>query len=250
VQQRKSILLILLLSGFLINCDRNLASPASQVTPAKNEHFEFVLHDDLSIAIISDIMKELENNFSRITTAMQITAMPKVRVQIWGDESHYLEDQERIAGRRYPGSTGYVSGLNGLCLLYRTNSPQTAIHEFVHVVSLNVNSTIGNNPRWLWEAVAVYYANDFTDPGTLSYIKAGDYPTIAELNADFNTGNHKIYQLGYSLVEYIISRWGEAVVVNLIKSNGNIKMSIDVTTTEFESGWRSFIENKYLDTGI
>ncbi|HPG38185.1 MAG TPA: hypothetical protein PLP19_05715 [bacterium] len=249
MQQCKFIFIILLLSGFFINCGRNLASPENQVTPTKNDHFEFVLYDELSTAITSDIIKELENNFSRITTAMQITVMPKVKVQIWGDESHYLEDQERIAGRRYPGSTGYVSGLDGMCLLFRNNSPQAAVHEFANVVSLNVNSSIGNNPRWLWEAVAVYYANDFTDPGVLSYIKAGDYPTIAELNADFNSGNHKIYQLGYSLVEYIISRWGEAAIVNLIKSNGNIKTSLHITTTEFESGWRSFIENKYLDAG-
>ena len=41
-------------------------------------------------------------------------------------------------------------------------------HEFAHCVSLKINPAIGNNPRWLWQAVALYEANLPWDPSMLS----------------------------------------------------------------------------------
>jgi len=40
------------------------------------------------------------------------------------------------------------------------------VHGFCHAVSLYVSPTFGNNPRWLWEAVALYENAEFVDPRT------------------------------------------------------------------------------------
>jgi len=45
------------------------------------------------------------------------------------------------------------------------NSAQrAAVHEIVHVATLNFNPNIGDNPRWLWESVPLYLAGEFVDP--------------------------------------------------------------------------------------
>ena len=112
---------------------------------------------------------------------------------------------------------------------------------------MQVNSTISNNPRWLWEAVALYESNDFVNPNTLSYMVSGDYPTLDELNTDYNSSNHSIYQVGYVLLEYIVVTWGMDTVKDLIQNNGDLTDSLGLTTREFESGWYQFVEEKYLN---
>ena len=37
------------------------------------------------------------------------------------------------------------------------------VHEFAHCVSLQVNPRIANNPRWLWESVAIYESRQSVD---------------------------------------------------------------------------------------
>jgi hypothetical protein len=111
---------------------------------------------------------------------------------------------------------------------------------------MQVNSSIPNNPRWLWEAVAVYENNEFVDPRTLSYMVSGNYPTLEELNSDYNSGNHYIYSVGYILLEYINETWGMDKVIELIQTNGNIPLTLGIAVEGFESGWYLFIEEKYL----
>ena len=62
-----------------------------------------------------------------------------------------------------PGSPGW-----GPVDLVATN----VVHELAHCVSLRVNPRIGNNPRWLWESVAVYEAGQQVDLRTVPYMAA------------------------------------------------------------------------------
>ena len=95
--------------------------------------------------------------------------------------------------------------------------------------------------------MALYESNDFINPGTLPYMVSGDYPTLSELNTDYNSSNHQIYSVGYVLLEYIIQNWGMDEVIDLIKTNGNLQSVLGVSVSEFEYGWYRFIEEKYLD---
>ena len=56
-----------------------------------------------------------------------------------------------------PGATGYVTGREQARILF-TSAAETesvAVHEFAHIVSLFVVPNFANNPRWLWESVAI-----------------------------------------------------------------------------------------------
>jgi hypothetical protein len=112
---------------------------------------------------------------------------------------------------------------------------------------MQINSTIPNNPRWLWEAVALYENDEFVNPRSLPYMVSGNYPTLDELNSDYNSGNQQIYSVGYVLLEYIVETWGMDEVIELIKSNGHISLVLGRTESEFEYGWYQYVEQTYFN---
>jgi hypothetical protein len=118
------------------------------------------------------------------------------------------------------------------------------VHEFAHIVSMAVNASISNRPRWLWETVAQYESGSFIDPTRLEYMRAGRYPSIADLDAAWNTSS-QVYEVGYVLGEFIVARWGQDGLVRLIRLNGDIPGALGVTTAELESGWHTFLHEKY-----
>lgn len=227
-----------------------LSSCEQSTEPEKNledEQFYYVLYGGISSSTITGISKELENNYSRIITDLQVQSMPKITVKIWEDYDTFLDDMENDIGTRYQGATGYIYGMTEFRLYNTAQISLAAVHEFAHVVSMHVNPSITNNPRWLWEAVALYESQDFIDPSTLSYMVSGNYPTLSELSTDYNSSNHSIYSVGYVLLEYVVQTWGMETVISLIKNNGNITALLGISTKEFESGWYKFVKEKYLN---
>ena len=234
---------IVLSAGLFLTCSDS-TSPDDALS---DENFEFVLYDNLTSDQIEDIAEQLDENFQRIINDLRVQNMPRITIRIWADYEHFLQDMDRDIGMRYTCATGYIFGMTEFRIYYNSQVALAAVHEFAHMVSMQVNSSISNNPRWLWEAVALYESNDFINPGTLPYMVSGDYPTLSELNTDYNSSNHQIYSVGYVLLEYIIQNWGMDEVIDLIKTNGNLQSVLGISVSEFEYGWYRFIEEKYLD---
>jgi hypothetical protein len=46
--------------------------------------------------------------------------------------------------------------------------------------------------------------------------------------------------------EYIISEWGKSGMLELIRRNGNIEYHFKISMSEFEAGWKSFVDAKYF----
>ena len=239
----KLILFLINLLNLFLSCSKSI----SPVEPHSSEYFEYVLYDGLQHSDITQVSMALAENRQRIVGDLQVSQMPQVTVKIWSDYNHFLDDMENDIGIRYAGATGYIYGPTESRLYYNKQVAVAAVHEFAHLVSMQVNPTIPNNPRWLWEAVALYENSEFIHPNNLPYMVSGDYPTLAELNTDYNSSNHNIYQVGYVLLEYIVASWGMDTVIELIQNNGNLSESLGMTNTEFESGWYQFVESKYLN---
>jgi len=229
------------------NCSKETGNNNTYTVTVESERFSYVLYYGLSQSILEPIQTILDNNYSRVLNDLGVDSIDKVTVKIWNDETAFLDNMESALGIRYPGSGGWVRGAHDIRILYRGNyTGQIVLHEFCHAVSLIVNHQFGNNPRWLWEAVATYEAGEFVDPNSLSYYVVGNFPTVAELNSNFNTSNNKIYHVGYMISEYIIMYWDKNSYVNLIKSNGNILHVLEITNQEFEEGWKDFVTTKYF----
>ena len=221
---------------------------AQNISAGQDSRFNYVLHDTLEQSDIQHLVRALQENYQRIQHHLQVPSLPTITVQIWSDEEAYQDAMAATLGMRFPGSRGYVTGPQELRLLYhrRLSAQEEAVHEFAHVVSLNLNPEFGNNPRWLWEAVALYESGAFRDPLRVDYLRAGELPTIEELNAGFSTGKN-IYDVGYLLIEYFFSNWDSDRYIDLIKANGDIKTVLGISQSKFEDGWHSYLKTKYLN---
>jgi hypothetical protein len=213
--------------------------------PSQGEtaHFIFYADNNFDPFTLQSVKAKLEAEHALIIEHLQPANMTKVKVALWSDAEAFGEAQNN----RFPGSSGYVVSKNEIRILYSgTHTGQIAVHEFVHAVTLFVDDDFANNPRWLWEAIAIYEADDFIEPSTIPYLVNGNFPSLPELNGDFNKGNQQIYQVGYTLGEFIVSRWGYGNLRTLITNHGNIENALGITTADFETQWREFVTTKYL----
>lgn len=219
--------------------------PTVKVTTA---HFQIVA-DRAGSGLLADIAGALESDYPRITSDLRVANLPVTSVYVWQDSTSFYGHMQSTAGTVFQGATGWVPGPHTVSILAAPGSDairaaRAAVHEFAHVVSIAVNSSIGNNPRWLWETVALYENREFIDPATLDYMRAGDYPSLANLDVAYDVSG-RVYQVGYVLGEYIVQRWGLDGLVRLIQRNGDLAAALGVTTAEFESGWHAFLHEKY-----
>jgi len=210
-------------------------------------HFE-VRADRASSDLLTLVAGELEANYDRITSDLRVASLAMTSVWVWQDSDSFYADMG-TRGEVYYGAGGYVVNAHTVSMLVvPAASPaevgREAVHEFAHIVSIAVNGSIANNPRWLWETVAQYESGSYVDPTRIEYMRAGRYPSIADLNAAWNTSS-QVYQVGYVLGEFIVARWGQDGLVRLIRLNGDIPGALGVATAELESGWRAFLHEKY-----
>lgn len=236
---QKACVGLMLLSG--------ITSQALSQNQDAGQRFNIVLHDTLEQADVAHLTRALGENYERVKDAFRVSSLPVVTIQIWSEEGAYQDAMEERLGMRFPGSRGYVTGDRELRLLYhrRLSAQKEAVHEFAHVVSLNLNANFGNNPRWLWEAVAMYAAEEFRHPGDVPELRKGSFPTLQELSTDFNSGR-SIYDVGYVLVEYIETTWDHDRLIALIRANGAIEETLGVSEADFEAGWQQYVQEKYL----
>ncbi|MFC1527526.1 hypothetical protein ACFL5D_02120 [Candidatus Neomarinimicrobiota bacterium] len=239
----KIIYPLLLIIIIIISCNNNVSDYDNGFD---NEHFIYTLYNGLTNSDIIEISIELENNYYRILSDLHVDVMPTIRIKIWSDYSSFEQAMLDDLGQIYNGATGYLYGPEEIRMYLNHNTEMIAVHEFAHTVSMQVNPSIPNNPRWLWEAIACYEGGPFYDPKTNPYLVRGQYPNLAELNIGYNNSNRSIYSVGYVLLEYIIDTWGSNTVIELIKQNGNINTVFGTSVTDFENGWYKFIEEKYL----
>ena len=122
-------------------------------------------------------------------------------------------------------------------LLWNTESPVEVVHEYAHLVSMQVNPTIPNNPRWLWEAIATYEAEQLDHPGTWPSGTLA-FPGFAALN-QFNSPLP--YRWGYLISEAVLERWGDEGCLALIEANGRMLEALNISEPEFGTYLEGFV---------
>ena len=212
--------------------------------------FRYVIYDNLPKSIIPNINKMLKEQKSRLLSDFNLSSMETVTVRIWGNEEAYLSEQQSAIGRRYPGSRGYVTLKKGskpgeLRLLGGgENISNTALHEFVHLVTLEVNPSFANNPRWLWESIAIYKTERQWKYSEQPNLIRGPFEHMAQALMIGETGS--IYEIGYTLGEFIENSWGNQAFSLLIKSNGDFSAVTDKTMDKIFLEWKGFVTRKYF----
>ncbi|MEO8679132.1 MAG: hypothetical protein ABI665_08800 [Vicinamibacterales bacterium] len=248
----KGFVLVAYLACLSMGCSGATATSPSPLSAAFSEslslkvqtaHFQ-VFGGTTPDATLRAAAARLEAEYPRILSELGVASHPTVTVRIWQDTTSYYNELTRYFGTRY-NAIGYITGPTELRLLVGGNLDTSAVHEFVHAVSLDVNPRFSNNPRWLWETVALYENGEFVHPRLLEFLVNGNFPTLQQLDGDVNSDS-PIYQVGYSIGEFIVSRYGRAPFLRLIETGADLRGVLGVSKVEFEAAWQSYVRQRYL----
>ena len=222
----------------------------------KTQHFTFRFSNSIDTATIIELANALERNYLRIGNDLKTEPSDNIETNIYAQRWKYIKATGNWS------ASGNIEGISKLHFVEQawgeSNSKKVAVHEFAHAVTLKllidneaqpINSKdfdkkFSTFPTWLWEAISVYEAEQFVDPKTLPYLSNGQYPSIAELNNRLKGG--KIYSCGYTIIEYILSKYGQDRFINLIKNYGDLKSTFNLSDSQFCKEWYEFVKDKYL----
>jgi hypothetical protein len=231
-----------------------VTSPPAPATPPPvafsshaSAHFTF-RYAPMDAATIEATAAAVEAQHARIVSALGVPGMPAVTVTLYPDVDSLRAGVAPIVGSIPAFASGLVTGPTAIHVL-SPRSPAwvgdaglTAIvHEFAHCASMVLNPSIANNPRWLWESVALYEAGQVLDPRAFPYVTAGPFPTLAQLSRIEDT---RIYDVGGLIGAYVVDRWGEHGMRDLVRTNGGLQ-ALGVDEAAFVRGWHAYARERY-----
>ena len=205
-------------------------------------HFEFWF-SETDNKNVDSLIPYLENNYTKILTDFRLPSLPVTRVKIYPDfKTFHLSINQ-------PGAPEQVMATAFGKDEFRMVSPSKGgeelmkfiSHEFTHCVHLNIDYS-PNNPRWLWEGVAMYESDWFMDPNQIDDIKNKKYPSLKTL------GNGMEYMLGYVIIEAIKDLWSFDTVIELIRRQGNTQQVLNISEEEFQNKVFEQVYKKYVST--
>ena len=238
-------------------------SVEEDVTELKTDHFVLSYH-----GIYKDeaqaIADSLESNSERIRRHLKDPPHDRIRVFIHPTQ----EDFNRGTGLPNSSANGTSRGPNEFHILWTNwfnsvfpdDPAKTAVHEFTHCVQLNIllkdaeakwsdgdkvdfnrafeEKFINEYPQWFWEAICDYEAG-MVNSISVKYAMR-ETPTLRSLN-----DNNQIYNVGYTIIEYVVVKWGDDRLPDLIRTYVDTETVLGVSELDFERGWVEFVTERY-----
>ena len=238
-----------LVVALAVGCGHGSSAP-SAVSPSEalsvrleTAHFR-LLGDRVGDDVLRAVADRLEADLPRVQADLGVASVRTMTVKVWQDQAAWAAEVQRFFGRGID-TMGYVTGPDEVRVLAGSPVVRNAAHEMAHCVSLYVNPTFGNNPRWLWESVALFENRELVDPRSLGYMVAGRPPTLQQLDADV-TVSRQVYDVGFLIGEFVTARAGQTGLVALVRSSGDTAAVLGLSTPEFEAAWYAFVRERYL----
>jgi hypothetical protein len=239
----------LLLAGACGGTPEGPTNPDTPLATFASTHFVF-RYPPGDQAVVPSIASAVEREYTRILDDLRATAMPAVTVTLYADHAALEAAVRPIVGTIPSFASGLVTSSTAIHMMSPSapgwgpldRMQSNLVHEFAHGVSLHLNPRIANNPRWLWESVAIYEARQSVDLRSVSYMAALDPPSFESMASVDNT---RIYDVGYSIAEFIVSRWGQAALTQLVAANGDTASALGVPLADFQRQWFAFVRQRY-----
>lgn len=264
---RKGITTLLFASGcciliFFVSCvirDLRVDSrPQEIVTANFNVFYSGILKSEAEI-----ISQTLESNYDRIRTDLQDPKHNKISVYIHPTQSEFNQATSLVNSKANGTSRGpwafhlkYETWFNSI---FPKEMEKVALHEFTHCVQLNIlineeaklkrttndeqfekdfETKFTKYPQWFWEAICDYEAKMVNCLSVKYGMK--NNPSLQELN-----NSNRIYNVGYTIIEFFVAQYGKEKLAEFIKSYGNFEQTLGISEKEFETGWYKFVDAKY-----
>ena len=202
-------------------------SVVEKITQLKTDHFIISYHG-IYEEEAQDIAKNLEDHYNSIRWDLNDPDHETIRVFVHPTQADFnkgtgLLNSSANGTSRGPNEFHFI-WTNWFNSIFPDDPVKTAIHEFVHCVQLNILITkakgelqidekeafdkafeekfINEYPQWFWEAICDYEAG-MVNGISVKYGMTKN-PTLKSLNS-----GGQIYNVGYTIVEYIVEKWGK-----------------------------------------
>ena len=238
----------------LVSC----SSPNIEWVPVdESEHFTFFAANGVEDSIPL-LAKELESNYDRITTDLQVDTTEKFRVYIFADiDTFHQASGQRGASAAHVGTTQgidtwIVSPLNPGGALDTQEVLTAGVHEFTHALVNYINGSLEENnyqiPIWFNEGLAGYEAQQMIPDWRArmaQLVSENKIPSIATDLVPDKWEQVKGFPYSITLVEYMVAEFGFDKIIAVIKSSSEVESILGVTLYELESGWREYLHETY-----
>ena len=221
-------------------------APAFETHTSANFIFRYT---PIDAATVAQTAARVEAERARILQDLGVPSMSRVTVTLYPDQASLRAGVAPIVGTIPSFATGLVTGPYDVHIVSPSAQPGSydvsvvnIVHEFAHGVTLVANPSFANNPRWLWEAVALYEAGQVVDPRGLAYMTSLQPPALAEMNS---FSDLRIYDVGALIGAFIVDTWGREALPRLVGTNGNVAAVLGVDEATFVSRWMAYTRSRY-----
>jgi hypothetical protein len=232
-------------------------------TELRTDHFIISykgIHDEEA----QDIADNLEKNYNNIRTNLDDPAHDTIRVFVHPTQTDFNNEtglpNSTAKGTSRGPNEFHLVWTNWFNSIFPDDPIKTSIHEFTHCVQLNIlikdaqskweiadtgnfdktfeEKFINEYPQWFWEALCDYEA------GVVNIISVR-YGMKKNLRLNELNNSNQIYNVGYTIIDYIVQKWGKDKLPILITSYVDIETVLGVSESDLEKGWADFVTEKY-----
>lgn len=208
-------------------------------------HFRFHHHAAERVTV-EELAAYLEGHYGRVAGDLRPGDMPVISVWVYSSRDEFIAATQRLA--LVPENTACAGSyeIHMISPAAAGNDPQELRQSAVHALTHCMVRHLVNQapiPRWLSESIAQYESKMWVDPRYLDYAVAGDFPSLAEMN---DPGSNRVYQMGYTLIDFVVTSWGIDAVRQLLVDLGDVPGALGVTEEQFCRSWKDFVFGKYL----
>lgn len=249
--------ILLVLTVLLAACSGNESAPANETTNdnkggpqliQETEHALFYSPDskeDVSQAV-TILGEAFENNYKRITELFRFEAADKTVIHVYSDKAEF----EKMIGRSTEGT--YVADENIIKVYTPSDLSDAAvkedytdqiIHEFVHAVIQQVNSTVGY-VKWLDEGSA-YYASNQLQKELQSKTEFLHLPDMEQLTSPeyFEEAGNAAYFYSGTIIKFIVDKYGEDAWNEILRQPDAIEEILKEPIEGVYEKWKSYLDN-------
>lgn len=219
----------------------------------ETEHFKFYCEaDDLSA--IDDVVQNLENNYERVTSDLQINPLKKFDIVFFPNQDWFLKAINVLQGNITGLWKNEVIYLQSPAILTAVSHeiPNTALHEFIHALTYEINpepGTVTINrkiPPYIVEGIAQYEAGGqaYAFMEANEAIRKNTFPTFDELEKMNSTFNPELYTWGSLFFEYVDNLYGSKKIAEILK-NADIEEVFGKNKGEIRTEWIEYLKKAY-----
>ncbi len=193
-----------------------------------------------------ELNEYIEPDYDNLLSKFGLKDIPKIDVKIF-ESSELMTKGEYYSGIELTG----IAMPEEIRLVLGNPYIMKSVfkHELVHLIIFNVNpKDMINNNAWLHEGTADYYSspNSTQDPSVVISTMTDNLPDLDFLLNDNNfliISEEWNYSLYKSIVTFIIDKYGQEELINIMKNIGkkDVYEILNTNKEEFEIEWKAFI---------